>query len=197
MMFYGAKIKDNCFYFIKTLSENKSLVKFIDEMENDSSSYQMIPSWEKLDGAFKKPLYKNNKSDNTRVYQKSLYIINSVDSGVRYCLNLFCENSDFDTFDMKDISLYKIDSPREKDIIKELERKEDDLYSAYMFINNEPGKIEILFPRNGQAFTIDESSIFVVSNKEEVQIKYFSDQPLYMSKANVDFKNKGVEDQNV
>lgn len=192
MMFYGAKIKDNCFYFIKTLSENKTLVKFIDEMNDNSSSYSMMPQWENKNGIYKKRIYKNNTSDNVRIYQKCLYIINSIDSGIRYCLGLFCENSSFSSFDLQSIDLYKIDSPSQKDLNSFVDKDDANLYSAYMFINNDPEKIKITFNQNGQAFVIDQASIFVVSNKEDVSIEYNASEPLYFAKATVDF----LEDQN-
>jgi hypothetical protein len=190
MMFYGARIKDDCFYFIKTLSENKIIPNFIDEMDSNPSSYSMMPAWEDDGKVLKKEIFKSNKSDNSRVYQKCLYIINSIDSGIRYCLNLFCENSSFNSFEMSSLTIHKISSPNGKNIHDLLEKRDNNTYFAYMFINNEPNKIRVTFNSNGQAFTLEEASIFVVKNNENINIEYDSDAPLYFAKANVIFDNQ-------
>jgi hypothetical protein len=184
-MFYGAKINDECFYFIKTLSENKKLATFIDEVNSQPSSYSMISAWEDLGDILKKSTYKNSRSENVRVYQKCLYIINSLDSGIRFCLGLFCENSKFNSFEIKDIDVYRIDSPTGKNIIDKLDKTDNSLYCAYMFINNDPGKLAVTFNDTGQVFTLDEASIIVVSNKENIKIEYFSQSPLYFAKASI------------
>jgi len=190
MMFFGARIKDDCFYFIKTLSENRTLITFIDEMENNSLSYSMMPAWEDDGKVLKKKVFKGNRSDSSRVYQKCLYIINSIDSGIRYCLNLFCENSNFNSFDMNSLSVYKISSPNGKNIHDLLEKTDNATYFAYMFINNERNKFRVNLNTNGQAFTLEEASIFVVKNDENINIEYDSDSPLYFAKANVIFDNQ-------
>ena len=190
MMFYGAKIKNNCFYFIKTLSESKNLVRFVDEMEDNSFSYSMMPKWTTSNGIDSKLFFRNGSSSDSRTYQKCLYIINSLDSGIRYCLGLFCENSEFTSFDMNNLTLYRVNDPADKKINSIVENKDNDLYSAYIFINNEPGKIKVTFNQNGQAFTLDESSVFVVSNNENIDIEYDSNDSLYFAKADVFFDTK-------
>jgi hypothetical protein len=184
-MFYGAKIKDDCFYFIKTLSENKSLVKFIEDMDSEPLAYSMMPKWEKDGHILKKEILKNKISSNSRVYQKCLYVINSIDSGIRYCLGLFCENSSFKSFKINKTILYMLNSKKSNNITEGLDSTDESIYYAYLFINNEPGKINVTFNKNGQALFLDEGSIFIVSNKEDITIEYLSDQPLYFSRSEV------------
>jgi hypothetical protein len=166
--FFGNEIAQ----FADSVSESVLLTKFIEDTENMSGIDDIISKWNTINiGEIlgdKKEINVNNSDLNE---PRSLYIVNSIYSGIKFCTNRYMEmkNLPDESNVSKNIILEKHQSGTEID--SAIQYKDNNKYRALVFFNDDYEGGEVVFEKQHIQFKPLAGSIVVFPNREDFQFK--------------------------
>jgi hypothetical protein len=158
MMYPNVIIGMNCVYFIKSINEPIYLINFIEKIDSDEESFDVISRWENVgDNLLKKTIHLDAKDvSNQKVLQKVLYIKNSLLSNINFCKNLYAESTGLDCGPVNDLSIYK-KKPGQSGINFKKEKVKD-LVNVYVILNSDPDHIPFCVDKDKNLYLRPESA---------------------------------------
>lgn len=181
-MFDLRMLDDNIWYFRNSLSYPKELLEFINELDANSSTHQVITKWSDwtasndssfVYGKSKDILVANIglKSDSVRTDQKILYVKNSFEMAARMCLDTYISSRRLNR-DSYDLSINHI--PLRKwnagtDMGPHCDNYDGDTniaFSMITYINEDYSGGEIEFPNQGITLKPEAGSVVIFPSTE-------------------------------
>ncbi len=168
-MFNVNFINNDICEFTDSVSESILLTKFIEESDNSYNIYNIISKWNLKDGTFIKNIdgYSVDMDE-----PRSLYIVNSLYSGMKFCLDRYVE--------MKKITDEQIIS-KKFNVEKQTEESElnnnhdtniDFKYIIVMHLNDDYEGGEIVFTKQNITLKPGKGSILIFPNKKDLEFKF-------------------------
>ena len=139
MMHLPAVLDNDSVYFRNNISELDSLIKFIEECDQDSSTHGYITPWTKLNNyTMYKTFERNDEGLSTRMLQKCLYIYNSFNSGLSFCKEHYSNFAMRNTGNLEELTIFK--SLTSSDYNREQKfdvNYDENTISVYLMLNTE------------------------------------------------------------
>lgn len=171
MMYPYVIVGMNCVYFIKSINEPIYLINFIEKIDSDEESFDVISRWENVgDNLLKKTIHLDAKDiTNQKVLQKVLYIKNSLLSNINFCKDLYAESTGLDCGPVNDLSIYK-KKPGQGIGMVSKEEKIKDLINVYVILNSDPDHIPFCIDKENNLYMRPESASILMIPDELDQI---------------------------
>ena len=169
-MFNRNFLNNDIGYFTDTISEPSLLIKFIEEL-NSNESKTIFSEWENVDqDSFVKCFFAENVEIND---PRTLYIFNSLYSGMRFCLDLYGEMKNitgpFNIYKKinlnKNINLTNVN----KDFYENNKNVE---FIILSFLNDDYEGGELVFPDNNISIKPEKGSTIVFPNYNKLNFKF-------------------------
>lgn len=155
--------------FADAVSEPILLSKFIEGAEDISGIDNIISKWE---------IYENKSIKNINAYNvdlnepRSLYIVNSIYSGMKFCLDKYVEMKQIpgEQILSKSFTLQKqVDG---SEINSSHYSNTNAKYIIMVFLNDDYQGGEIVFPKKNMGFKPQKGSIVIFPNKEDLYFQF-------------------------
>ncbi len=185
MMHLPSILDNDSIYFRNNISEVDNLIKFIEECDQDSSTYGYITQWQKLnDYTMYKTFTRNTETMSNRMLQKCLYIYNSFNSGLSFCKEHYSNYSMRNTGPLEELTIFKsltrTQHPREQEFNV---LNDEDTISAYLVLNTEISSSPFCIDRSRNVYINPEpcSAIMIKNTVQHAEGMNIT-QPLYYVK---------------
>lgn len=180
-MFIPQRLSHDIWYFKNVLSYPKELLEFINEVDKDSRSHEIITEWHDWTASDNKSfVYGKNKViltnniktkiDNGRLDQKILYIKNSIEMAFEMCLNQYLASHGLDSSHYNlmtsELPIRKWVGPGMGPHCDSYDGDTDLAFSMISYLNNDYSGGEIVFPDHNISIKPEEGSLLIFPSQE-------------------------------
>jgi len=175
-MFIPNFLDNNICYFTNALSEPQKLVEFIENTENTPEVHDIIGPWIPWQAHGHEHLYglrkKVNAGNTTVIDPRSLYIINSIYSGMKFCGDMYAKmkNIEGECTMSKNFVINKYDTGMDMGQHVDWNESNPSLrYSFVVYLNDDYEGGEIYFKNQNIKLKPEAGSIILFPSKEPYQ----------------------------
>jgi hypothetical protein len=192
-MYHHTNIEMNSIYFINSINEPDSLIRFIEDSDSNPNFYKYISKWKTEDGIlFEKNIDLNNiVLEDEKVLQRVLYIKNSFISNINFCKDLYSQSTNLDCGPILDIKIYKkkpgiFDNEFSKS-------KNENVVNVYVILNSDADAAPFCVSKEKSIyFRPDAASIVMISDSLDYKIGENTVRDMVYAKTSFTISNKEV-----
>lgn len=155
--------------FADSISEPILLSKFIEGSEDIQGIDNIISKWKKHDNKYIKNIDASSVDLNE---PRSLYIVNSIYSGMKFCLDRYVEMKKIPNEQIIS-KLFTIEKQSDgSEINSSYYNNTDAKYILMVFLNDDYDGGELIFPKKNMGFKPQKGSIVVFPNREDLTFQF-------------------------
>lgn len=175
-MYIFQEVAPKVFYFTYCLQETDKFINFLEESESDETRKSIIQNWSNIEAGQKKIVSSDFSKEETRVDNRTRYIVNSLKATLNYCFGQ-----------------YKLYNRIEEDLIMDsdhivvksnsnaLQETLSGKYKSMFFINDEYEGGEISVPNGKYSIKPEKGSILIAPSDTAISMNPIQNGTQYVS----------------